>query len=257
MGIYKVLVEQDRYFTVGLKKKHGFEFEIILDDLIEKQNGLEVAELLFDTLTADLENKKVKANLVLFNNTTPNKAILKVGTGKNTLRLVFSDPYNKWPWEYGNKCNGLYGNQMKGIWTLYDVLTLLNGYFTPNSKVFFNYVLWTSTRHTNFLRTCYCKKAGKLRDDKPSAAITHIVVGFLTSDKSNPLFVPCLDRKGLKKDLQTCMKDLGSFTSTKMQIIFARNNEVKQEVELNSNLGFTKNYVFELKSGCEVDNSFL
>ena len=48
--------------------------------------------------------------------------------------------------------------------TLYDALAKANMELTPESNLFFFYVLKTSDDNGGFLRTCYCEKQHTLKD---------------------------------------------------------------------------------------------
>lgn len=61
--------------------------------------------------------------------------------------------------------------------TLYELIEKANSVLTPNSKEFYNYVIWTSDDNWGFLRTCYRKKSKPL-EDKRLGDVSHILISF-------------------------------------------------------------------------------
>ena len=58
---------------------------------------------------------------------------------------------------------------------LYDILSVLDTVFTPNTTEFSDYVKFTSDDN-GFLRTCFCKKNYLLENRNISKNCTHAVV---------------------------------------------------------------------------------
>lgn len=150
---FEIEQEKQLYYTKGLKKKYGYEFEIVLDDLTVKRVGMSAARDLFDTLLSRLDAQIVQPNLIIPNffnkvgkekpsqleeilTVSLKKVVLKVSSRKNTLRIVFADPWGKWPWEYGYRCS-TYSNQLQGIMLLDDLLKVLSAKTGKDCEFYF------------------------------------------------------------------------------------------------------------------------
>ena len=112
--------------------------------------------------------------------------------------------------------------------TLYDALAKANKELTPDSNLFFFYVLKTSDDNGGFLRTCYCEKKRTLKD-REIEDIGFIVVGSqqLITEKR---LLDCFTRTGIK-------------TKLKLQIYYGMVSSVEEGVEINENLGYKYNQV--------------
>lgn len=252
---FEIVQEKQLYFTKGLKKKYGYEFEIVLDDLTVKRVGMSAARNWFERFLIVVRDKKVEPNLVIENFTFYpewlNKpleegeirplhimeVVLKPSIKRyrvEYLRIVYSDFRGKLPWEKDFK--GV-REQMLGLFTLFDILNILNDYFTPNTKDFYDYVLWTSDDHTSFLRTCYKQKSKCLPNGKIAKSVTHVVVAFTHLFEAKGLIIKPweIDQRVLR-------------TNIKLQVCFT-NEDIEPEIELNRELGFGYCYVLNLLSG--------
>ena len=94
---------------------------------------------------------------------------------------------------------------------LYDILKVLNGYFTPDSTDFFDYCVNSLDKHHSFLRSCFCKREEALKDF------------------DNTFDTPYLPAKG--------------HPELNMQIVFTYESELDSERELCKELGFPYGYV--------------
>lgn len=112
--------------------------------------------------------------------------------------------------------------------TLYDALAKANRQITPDSNLFFFYVIKTSDNNGGFLRTCYCEKRYNLKD-REIEDIGCIVVGSqqpVTEDK----LLDCFTHKGIRTDL-------------KLQIYYGMINSAEEGIAINENLGYKYNIV--------------
>ena len=107
---------------------------------------------------------------------------------------------------------------------LYEILKMLNGYFTPDSTVFFDYCVNTLDKHNSFLRSRFCKRDVPLDDYDISSDIICVLCAFnIPSDIS--------------------LVEVNNILQFKMQIVFCKENELESEIELCKNLGFTYGYL--------------
>ena len=107
---------------------------------------------------------------------------------------------------------------------LYEILKMLNGYFTPDSTEFFDYCLTTLDKHSSFLRSRFCKRDELLADYGISPDINCVLCAFnipfdLSFVNANDIF------------------------RMKMQIVFCYEKDLESEKELCKNLGFTYGYL--------------
>lgn len=112
--------------------------------------------------------------------------------------------------------------------TLYDALAKANRQITPDSNLFFFYVIKTSDDNGGFLRTCYCEKRHNL-NDREIEDIGCIVVGSqqpVTEDK----LLDCFTHKGIRTDI-------------KLQIYYGMINSTEEGIAINENLGYKYNIV--------------
>ena len=63
----------------------------------------------------------------------------------------------------------------------YEILNMLNGYFTPTSTEFFDYCLTTLDKHNSFLRSRFCKRDEPLEDYDISYGIEWVLCAFNVS----------------------------------------------------------------------------
>lgn len=118
--------------------------------------------------------------------------------------------------------------------TLYDALAKANRKITPDSNLFFFYVLKTSDNNGGFLRTCYCEKQHALKD-RDIEDIGFIVVGSQQPITENKL-LDCFTHKGIRTDL-------------KLQIYYGLITSAEEGIELNKNIGYKYNIVVNFNEG--------
>ena len=116
--------------------------------------------------------------------------------------------------------------------TLYDALAKANKELTPDSNLFFFYVLKSSDDNGGFLRTCYCEKQHTLKD-KEIDDIGYIVVG-----SQQPI---------TEKRLLNCFARTGIKTNLKLQIYYGMITSADEGVELNENLGYKHNKIIKFE----------
>ena len=118
---------------------------------------------------------------------------------------------------------------------LYDILSVLDTVFTPNTSEFSDYVKFTSDDN-GFLRTCFCKKNYLLENRNISKNCTHVVVACEFP----------FDRKNL-----VCKWVIYPFefekTMLKMQICFSSKESLEDDVEWNYEMGYKYCYVIDLQ----------
>ena len=115
--------------------------------------------------------------------------------------------------------------------TLYDALAKANRKITPDSNLFFFYVLKTSDDNGGFLRTCYCEKQHSLKD-REIKDIDFIVVG-----SQQPV---------AEQALLNCFTKTGIKTRIKLQIYYGMISSAEEGIELNKNLGYKYNKIIKL-----------
>lgn len=247
---FEVLQEGQCFYTKGIKKKYGFELEIVLDLLSAKRDGVITARDYFEVVLIKLEKISLKQvdDRLTFEIGQENKALTSVcfrkGQKRNRVqywRIVLSDTEGNWPWD--ESCSPECREQMLGLFTLYGALNIMNDFFTPNSKKFFKYVIWSSDDNVDFLRTCYRKKNSSIPNGSLASSITHVVVCFET--KFNPELLNYSEW-----DIQPDILK----TDLKMQISFVRKTSIKEEIDWNKEMGYTYPYVFNLLTRKEVSN---
>lgn len=116
--------------------------------------------------------------------------------------------------------------------TLYDALAKANKEITPDSNLFFFYVLKTSDNNGGFLRTCYCEKQHTLKD-REIEDIGFIVVG------SQQLIA--------EEHLLNCFTRIGIKTNLKLQIYYGMVSSAEEGVELNERLGYKYNKIIKFE----------
>ena len=128
--------------------------------------------------------------------------------------------------------NRKWGDFMK----LYEVLSILDSLFTPNTTEFSDYAKWTSDDN-GFLRTCFCRKRNILKNRNIGRDVTHIVVGCETR----------LDRNNL---VCKWVNDPFEYEETmfKMQICFDSFEGLEDEVEWNGEMGYRYCYIIDLEN---------
>ena len=107
---------------------------------------------------------------------------------------------------------------------LYEILKMLNGYFTPDSTVFFDYCVNTLDKHNSFLRSRFCKRGVPLADMSINPDIDCVLCVF-----------------NIPSDLS--LVNTNDIFKMKMQIVFCKENELESEKELCKNLGFSYGYL--------------
>ena len=127
--------------------------------------------------------------------------------------------------------------------TICEVLDVLDGIFTPETKAFSEYVKNTSDDN-GFLRTAFCKKQKILGDRCIPSDTTHIIVG---SD--------CvIEEKGL-----CCRWTDVPFdhiqSIAKLQLYFVNTENIDKVLEINRSLGYPFCYLIDLSTG-EVFEKF-
>lgn len=254
MGLnFEVLQEGQCFYTKGIKKKYGFELEIVLDALTTKRDGELTAKDYFEVVLSQLEKislKQVDDRLTFTvgqENTTLTSVCFRKGKKRNRVqywRIVLSDTMGNWPWD--KNCSLECREQMRGLFTLYDALNIMNDFFTPESKKFFKYVIWSSDDNVNFLRTCYRQKNNPIPNGSLAETITHVVVCFETEFNPELLNYTVWD---IQPDILK--------TDLKMQISFVRKTSIKEEIEWNKEMGYIYPYVFNLLTRKEVSNDFV
>lgn len=259
---FEILQEKQLFYTKGLKSKYGFELELVLDTLTTQRVGMQAARDKFEWFLSNLMigafEVAEKSNGVLYTVNSKNRqsieeeiyslssnaVYVKKSSKRKSVayqRLIFSDARGHWPWN--KNCSLECRVQMLGLFTLYDALHLLNDFYTPNSKNFFNYVVWSSDDNTFFLRTCYRKKQSKISNGTFAASLTHLVVAFEEPfKKENLCFV---DNKGFL------------LSKTHLQICFTRSEGVLEEIEWCIEMGYKYCQVFDLLKGAEVTDDFI
>ena len=110
---------------------------------------------------------------------------------------------------------------------LYEILKMLNGYFTPDSTEFFDYCLSTLDSHSSFLRSRFCNREEALKDYEINPDINRVLCAF-----DNPFDISYLQAKG--------------HPELKIQIVFTYESELESERELCKELGFSYVYVLNL-----------
>ena len=106
----------------------------------------------------------------------------------------------------------------------YEILNMLNGYFTTDSTEFFDYCLNTLDEHSSFLRSRFCKRDELLKDYAISKDISCVLCAF-----------------NIPSDLS--LVNANDIFKMKMQIVFCKENELESEKELYKNLGFSYGYL--------------
>ena len=107
---------------------------------------------------------------------------------------------------------------------LYEILKVLNGYFTPESEDFFDYCVNTLDKHSSFLRSRFCKRDVPLEDYGISPDINCVLCAF-----------------NIPADLS--LVNANDILKMKMQIVFCKENKLESEKELCKNLGFSYGYL--------------
>ena len=107
---------------------------------------------------------------------------------------------------------------------LYEILKVLNGYFTPDSTDFFDYCVNSLDKHHSFLRSRFYKREEALKDYEINPDINRVLCAF-----DNPFDISYLQAKG--------------HPELKMQIVFTYESELESERELCKELGFPYGYV--------------
>ena len=116
--------------------------------------------------------------------------------------------------------------------TLYDALAIANKELTPDSNLFFFYVLKTSDNNGGFLRTCYCEKKHTLKDREIEN------IGFIVVGSQQPI---------TKERLLNCFTRTGIKTNFKLQIYYGMISSAKEGVELNERLGYKHNKIIKFE----------
>ena len=250
---FEVLQEGQCFYTKGIKKNYGYEFEIVLNALTVRKDGVVAARDYFELVLSQLEKISLKQvdNRLTFAIVQENKALTNVCFRKvekrnrvQYWRIVLSDTEGNWPWDKG--CSPECREQMLGLFNLYDALNIMNDYFTPDSKKFFKYVIWGSDDNVDFLRTCYRKKNSPIPNGKLAETITYVVVCFETEFNPELLNYSAWD---IKPDILK--------TNLKMQISFVRKNSIEEEIDWNKEMGYVYPFVFDLLTRKEVSNEFI
>ena len=126
---------------------------------------------------------------------------------------------------------------------MYEMLSILDNVFTPDTTEFSDYVKWTSDDN-GFLRTCFCKKSRVLRDRNIPKDCTHVIVGCDSEFNKADLICKWVD-------------DPFEFMSTvlKMQICFTVKDKeaIEDEVDWNHGMGYKFCYLVDLRSKSIVD----
>ena len=107
---------------------------------------------------------------------------------------------------------------------LYEILKMLNGYFTPDSTEFFDYCVNTLDKHSSFLRSRFCKRDEPLEDYDINYGIDWVLCAFN---------VPFEDSHFVFKDM----------SKLKMQLVFDYESKLEYDKELCKNLGFSYGYL--------------
>ena len=126
-----------------------------------------------------------------------------------------------------------------GTKTLYGVLEVLNGIFSPGSTKFFDYVKETSDDN-GFLRTAFCKKKELLKDRPIPKDTTHIIIGSTRDVYDEDLICIWAD------DLYELEEPL-----IKLQICFATADTVAEKERWTVSMGYPICYIVELTAGVE------
>lgn len=119
--------------------------------------------------------------------------------------------------------------------TLYDALAKANRQITPESNLFFFYVIKTSDDNGGFLRTCYCEKMRNLKDREIED------IGFIVVGSQQPI---------TEESLLRCFTHTGIRTEIKLQIYYGLISSADEGMAINKNLGYKHNIIIKFD---EVD----
>ena len=106
----------------------------------------------------------------------------------------------------------------------YEILEMLNWYFTPDTTDFFDYCVNNLEKHSSFLRSCFCKRAVPLEDFDINYDMDCVLCAFN---------VPFEDSHFASKDKP----------KLKMQLVFDYKSKLDYGEELCKALGFPYMYV--------------
>ena len=116
--------------------------------------------------------------------------------------------------------------------TLFEVLSKANKDITPDSNLFYFYVLKTSDDNGGFLRTCYCEKKHIIKN-KLIENVGFVVIGSMQPITERSL-LRCFTRTGIK-------------TNLKLQIYYGMISSADEGIEINKNLGYKYNKVIRFE----------
>ena len=118
---------------------------------------------------------------------------------------------------------------------LYDLVRMCDSYFTPDFNLFSNFVFWSSDDNGGFLRTSYRLKARKLENKKIVGDIDTLIIAY------DRLFDMTL--------LEFFSEDMGRpEPQIMLQFIWTFKENVNDEIQWCSQMGFEYIYLFDLKT---------